>query len=151
MSRNPVICLAIVAVGLLSSTQTPVLTAQTRDSRLDKLAMDTAELKRTVADQDHRIAELEKTVKMLQAAAAPVPSPIPNPTPAWTKASSWTLIKPGMSEAQVVEILGPPTTEQSAIDKRTLYYQPDPHSTSTLSGSVTLTDDRVIATAPPAF
>jgi hypothetical protein len=56
-----------------------------------------------------------------------------------------------MSEAQIVAILGPPTNVESAIDKRTLNYAPDARSTTTLSGSVTLTDDRVTAASPPRF
>jgi hypothetical protein len=149
MSRTLAICI----VCLVYSTQVPqALTAQARDSRVDKLVMDTEELKHTVADQDKRIAELEKTVKMLQAAAAPpVPTPIPSSTPAWKAPSSWNLIKAGMSEAQVVGILGPPTNVQSVEDSRTLFYQPDSSSTSTLNGSVTLKDDRVTASSPPAF
>jgi hypothetical protein len=139
-------------VWLVFSTQVPTaLTAQSRDSRVDKLVMDTEELKHTVADQDKRIAELEKTVKMLQAAAPPVPAPIPSSTPAWKAPSSWNQIKAGMSESQVVGILGPPTSVQSVTDSRTLFYQPGPNSTSTLNGSVTLLDDRVTATSPPAF
>ena len=99
--------------------------------------------KRSVADQDKRIAELEKTVKMLQVAAAPpLPAPIPSPTAPWKAPSGWSQIKTGMSEAQVVGLLGPPTSVQSVQDSRTLFYQPDSHSTSTLSGSVTLKDDR---------
>jgi hypothetical protein len=144
---------AICIVWLAYSTQAPpALRGQARDPRVDKLTVQTEELKRTVADQDKRIAELEKTVKMLQAAAAPpAPAPIPSSAPAWKAPSSWNQIKAGMSEAQVVGILGPPTNVQSVTDSRTLFYQPGPTSTSTLNGSVTLQDDRVTATSPPAF
>ncbi len=139
MPRNLAFCSVWL---LLSAIQTPALLAQARDPRVDKLTTETAELKRTVADQDRRIADLERMVKMLQSTVAPLPAPIPSPTPAWTQASNWNRIKPGMSQAQVVEILGPPTREQSAIDMRTLYYEAGPHSTLTLTGSVSLTDDR---------
>ncbi len=147
MSRNP----AIHVIWLLYSTLPLTAMAQTRDPRVDALVKDTAQLKRTVADQERRIAELEKTVRTLEAIAAPVPERIPAPTPPWQLASNWNLIKKGMSGAQVVEILGPPTSDETAIDMRTLYYQPDPHSTTTLNGSVTLVDDRVTAAVPPAF
>jgi hypothetical protein len=129
----------------------PTAMAQARDARIDELKKETAQLKTMIADQERRIAELEKMVKALQAVAAPVPAAIPAPTPPWQQASNWILIKKGMSEAQVVEILGPPTRVDSSIDVRTLLYQPDSRSTSTLNGSVTLTDDRVTASKPPAF
>jgi SmpA / OmlA family len=125
--------------------------AQARDPRVDALTTEIAQLKRTIADQDQRIAVLEKTVKALQALAAPAPERIPAPTPPWHQASNWTQIKQGMSEAQVVAILGPPTLAESVTDMRTLYYKPDPRSTTTLNGSVSLQDDRVTAMMPPAF
>jgi len=126
--------------------------AQTRDPRVDELTKETAQLKQRITDQEARIAELEKAVKILQSAAAPPkPEPIPAPTPAWHRAANWTQIKTGMSEAQVVAILGPPTSVFSSIDQRTLLYAPDSNSTSTLTGSVTLVDDRVTAMTPPVF
>jgi hypothetical protein len=125
--------------------------AQTRDPRVDELTKDVAQLKRTIADQGARIAELEKAMKNLQLAAPPLPAKIPSEIPPWHRASNWTLIKTGMSEAQVVEILGPPTSVDVSIDTRTLLYAPDSRSTSTLQGSVTLTGDRVTAMVPPAF
>ena len=56
-----------------------------------------------------------------------------------------------MSRAQVEEILGPATSEDSVIDVQTLYYRTDSRATTPLSGSVTLTGDRVTAAAPRAF
>ena len=64
---------------------------------------------------------------------------------------NWGRLKAGLSEAQVVELLGPPTRVQSVVDTRTLYYEPDRKSTSTIHGSVILMDDRVIAVEPPDF
>jgi hypothetical protein len=128
-----------------------IATAQARDPRVDELTKENAQLKLRIADQEKRIAELEKALKALQAAAAPLPTPIPAETPPWHRASNWILIKSGMSETQVVGILGPPTSADASIDKRTLYYTPDAHSASTLNGSVTLIGDRVTAMTPPAF
>jgi len=142
---------AVIGAGLLFLL-CGIATAQTRDPRVDELTKQTAQLKRTIADQEGRIAELEKAVKLLQSAAAlPLPARIPAETPPWHRASNWTLIKSGMSEAQVVEILGPPTSVNASIDTRTLNYASDARSTTTLNGSVTLTGDRVIAMAPPTF
>jgi hypothetical protein len=152
MPRNPAIpSLAIPMIWLLFLTLPLTVLAQARDPRVDALTMEMAQLKSTIADQEQRITALEKTVKALQAVATPVPESIPGPTPPWQLASNWNLIKKGMSEAQVVEILGPPTLAEAVTDMRTLYYKPDPRSTTTLTGSVTLLDDRVTASMPPAF
>lgn len=147
MSRNPALCMVSLVYFILPLTAM----AQARDPQIDELKKETTQLKVMIADQERRIAELEKMVKALKAAAAPVPTAIPAPTPPWLQASNWILIKKGMSEAQVVEILGPPTRVDSSIDVRTLLYQPDSRSTSSLNGSVTLTDDRVTTAKPPAF
>ena len=125
--------------------------AQTRDPQIEQLKQEAAQLKKTVADQERRIAELETTVKALEAIVNPLPAPLPRAVPLWHQASNWNQIKLGMSEAEVTQILGPPTNVQSVNDVRTLFYQPDPRSTTTLNGSVTLTDDRVTASTPPAF
>jgi hypothetical protein len=103
------------------------------------------------ADQERRISELERTVRQLQAALAPPPKRIPAPTPLWLMPVNWGFIKREMSEAQVVELLGPPTRIQSVVDVRILYYHPDAKSTTQLHGSVTFKDDRVIASEPPDF
>jgi len=141
---------AVIGVGLLV-LMCGIATAQTRDPRVDELRKETAQLKRRIADQEARIAELEKAVQGLQATAAPLPTRLPAETPPWHRASNWTLIKVGMSESQVVGILGPATSVDNSIDKRTLHYTPDAGSTSTLKGNVTLVDDRVTAMTPPAF
>jgi hypothetical protein len=140
----------LIAAGLLLLTCV-VATAQTRDPRVDELTKETEQLKRRIADQDGRIAELEKTVKSLRATAVPLPTSIPAETPPWHRASNWTLIKTGMSEAQVVGILGAATNVDSSMDRRTLDYTPNSNSTSTLKGNVTLVDDRVTAMTPPVF
>jgi len=103
------------------------------------------------ADQERRISELEKTVRQLQAALAPPPKRIPSPTPLWLMPVNWGSIKKEISEAQVVELLGPPAQIQSVVDVRILYYHADAKSTTPLHGSVTLKDDRVIASEPPDF
>jgi hypothetical protein len=136
-----------IAMGQAATGQTVM--GQPRDPRVDDLAKETAQLKRIIADQDRRIAELEKTVKALQGAAAPAPARIPADTPPWQLTSNWNLLKKGMSEAQVVEILGPAVRVESAVDKRTLYYAPDARSAATPNGSVTLVDDRLTASVPP--
>jgi hypothetical protein len=141
---------ALIGAGLVL-LMCGVAMAQTPDPRVDALTKETAQLKRTIADQEGRIAELEKAVKALQVSAAPLPARIPAETPAWHQATNWTLIKSGMSESQVAGILGAPTSVQTTIDTRTLFYSPDSHSTTTLNGSVTLIDDRVTQMTPPAF
>ena len=145
MLRTSAVCI----FGLLGLW--PYALAQAHDSRIDQLEKETTQLKATVAEQGRRINELENTLKALQAVLIPTPKPIPAPTPPWHEPSNWTLIRPGMSEAQVVQILGPPTNVEAETDVRTLLYETGSSATRPLKGSVTLTDDRVTATQPPKF
>ena len=145
MVRTSAVCI----FGLLC--QSMAFAQSQQDSRIDELQKETVELKATVAEQGRRIADLENTLKMLQAILVPKPKPVPPPTPLWQEPSSWTLIRPGMSEARVVEILGAPTHVDASIDVRILRYETDSASTRSLKGSVTLVDDRVTAAEPPAF
>ena len=135
---------------LLFSSLTPGMMAQAAASRrVDELTAETAQLKRTIADQDRRIAELEKTVKVLQAMV--VPAGIPPATPPWQRAPTWNLVKKAMSRAQVVDILGSPASEESVIDTQVLYYRTTSGAATPLNASVTFIGDRVTTVVPPAF
>ena len=151
VSKNGFRGAAAIAVWLAYLALPSIAMAQSDDSGVDELRKETAQLRRSVADQERRIAELEKTVKALAAISAPVPQRIPPTTPPWRLAANWALIRKGMSEAQVVEILGPPARVQSVTDERKLYYQPDARTGSSPHGTITLIDDRVTASEPPPF
>jgi len=149
----------------------PVTAAQARDHHSSDLTLEVSQLKSKIADQEERIAQLEKALKALQDSSArtgniaeailklegavrdlkaiPSPEPIPALTPAWHSASNWNLVKQGMSRAQVVDILGPPTKESSVIDAQTLYYGDS--AASRLAGSVTIVGDRLTTLIPPIF
>ena len=53
---------------------------------------------------------------------------------------TWDGIKPGMSRAQVVEILGDPKFNEAVMDRQTLIYGPEVNNPV---GRVTIVDDRV--------
>lgn len=143
---------------MISSILIPTATAQTKDSQPNDLALEVSQLERKITDQEDRIAQLEKAMKAMQENGAkagniadailkveaavrdlkaiPAPVPIPPLTPPWNLASNWNLLTQGMSRAQVVEILGPPTRETSVMDTQTLYYRDSVGAN--LTGSVTL-------------
>jgi hypothetical protein len=157
---------AIGVLGLVWLINSPCGFSQTgpspsRDRRLDDALVDITLLKRLVKDQERRIADLEKVVKNLQAAAAAIPE---KPAPAqaaraivrpaaarWHNPLAWAEIREGMSRAQVEEILGPPTSVDSVIDYQTLVYKGDVADSGTLTGTIKLTDDRVSQVNPPDF
>lgn len=149
--------IGVFAVALL--TVAPPSFSQTRDRRLEDALVDITLLKRLIKEQDHRIADLERTVKSLQAGVAVLPAPLPaerpkpvaKPLAKWQNPFAWSRIQEGLSRAQVEEILGKPTTVEAVIDYQTLIYRSDASSSNNLTGSVKLTDDRVSQVIPPAF
>lgn len=161
--------LRIVAAGVLGTIGlaiSPPCFAQTSpgqssDRRLAATEMDVSLLKRLIKEQDRRIAELEKTVKSLQPAAAPGGE---RPTAAelakavikpaavrWHNPLAWAQIREGLSRAQVEEILGKPTSVESVLDYQTLLYKGDVPGSGGVTGVIKLTDDRVSEITPPIF
>ena len=122
------------------------LSGQTPDHRLDDAVKEIALLKRMAADQDQRIASLERLVRSQQSAILAA-ARRPVPTISWRTLEGWAAVKIGMPRAQVVEILGEPNSTDSVIDRQTLFYK----EAATPVGRVVLTDDRVSEVASPRF
>ena len=157
--------MGLVTSPLIFSQSTPAQAPaqtqpQSRDHRLEDALTDVALLKRVVREQDRRIADLEKALRILQAAgAAERPAVVeekvkvpPKPVAApWRDPQAWARVEEGMSRAQVEDILGKPTSVDAVIDYQTLNYKGDTPGGGVLTGSVKLTDDRVAAVSPPDF
>ena len=152
-------------LGLIALVTLPPCSGQTgsdqsRSRRLDAAESDIESLKRLVKQQGLQIAELEKTIKSLQAAST-VPSETPTahevaktifkPAAGWQNPLAWTQIRKGLSRAQVEEILGPPTSVESVLDYQTLSYKGNVPGSGAVAGLIKLTDDRVSEVSPPAF
>jgi hypothetical protein len=152
--------LGIIALAISPPCFGQASSNQSRDRRLEAAETDVSLLKRLVKEQDRRIAELEKTIKALQAAAAAntekptareLAKTIIKPAAQWQNPFAWAQIREGLSRAQVEDILGKPTSVESVIDYQTLLYKGDVPGSGTVSGSVKLTDDRVSEISPPNF
>ncbi len=153
--------IAVSVLGLVWLTISPFCLSQTRDRRLEDALVDIALLKRVVKEQDRRIADLEKAVKVLQPATAANPEKPAGeervkitakpPAARWHNPLAWSQIREGISRAQVEEILGKPASVESVIDHQTLVYKGDVPGSGMLTGTVKLTDDRVSQANPPEF
>ncbi len=78
----------------------------------------------------------------------PVASPDQHP---WHSPDAWSRVSRGMSEQQVTESLGQPTSVETFGRYKTLFYRGTVASRGALSGHVNLLDDRVLAVKPPEF
>jgi hypothetical protein len=66
------------------------LSGQTPDTRLDDAVKEIAQLKRIAADQDRRIASLERTVRLQQSAILAAARPVP--TISWRNLEGWAAV-----------------------------------------------------------
>ena len=120
------------------------LWGQTPDTRANDSAQEIALLKRTMADQERRIATLERTVRSIQSTVLAAARPV---RPSWRNAEGWAAVKLGMSRDQVVEILGEPKSTDIVIDRQTMFYK----EAAELVGNVILFGDRVAEVSSPRF
>jgi hypothetical protein len=96
-----------------------------------------------VAEQDLRMANLERTVRSLQTTVLASSRRVPL---SWRSAEGWSAVKLGMSRDQVVDILGEPKSAEAVMDRQTLYYRD-----AEPVGKVVLIDDRVSEVNSPRF
>jgi hypothetical protein len=71
--------------------------------------------------------------------------------PTWVDAAKWRQVRPGMSELQVVALLGPPTSMRAEGDAWVLLYALEIGTTHFLGGSVRLRERAVTEVRAPAL
>ena len=70
---------------------------------------------------------------------------------AWLEASRWDRVRVGMSELEVINLLGPPTTMRQEGDERTLLYAMEIGSSGFLGGSIAFRDRAVSEVHKPVL
>jgi hypothetical protein len=123
--------------------------------RLMKLEQDVRNLERQVQTLTRQIDELkqqseragERSASVTRSATAP---PAASST-AWLEAARWDRVRPGMSELEVIGILGPPTSLRQEGDARVLLYAMEIGSANFLGGSVELRDKAVSEVHKPTL
>lgn len=124
-------------------------------ARISTLESTVQQLRIRIDEQDRRIERLEAELNGRKGVALIKPSPskreeyAPQATTGkqpWHAPESWTRVTKGMTQAQVTEILGPPTAVESLDTFTTLFYR-----FGSLSGLVNLREDRVVAVNKPTF
>jgi hypothetical protein len=142
------------------------------DIRLNKLEQDVLELQRTVRQQERQIETLQRELSDARAllaagntlpaaraaagssaAASAAAARAANPGLPWLVDANWDRVRVGMSELDVIGILGTPNTLRTATDtqRKTIYYALEFEGGGFLSGSVTIADQRVVAIERPTL
>jgi hypothetical protein len=93
---------------------------------------DAASLQKEVEELRREVKSLQEQVKTLKTEPSPVPPPQAQPTPAPAAKpatdsvvalrESWSHVQNGMTQAQIMGLLGPPTKELTIDGKMVWYY-----------------------------
>lgn len=119
------------------------------DYKVIKLEQDVRRLEQQVRDLSRQVAELRRGVPT-SVDQAPAPTAretdIPQIPPRWLRVKNWQSVKLGMSELQVIDTLGAPTSTRASADGETqiLFYAMEIATGSFVGGSVELRDRRVV-------
>lgn len=135
--------------------------AQLEDYKTRQLAQDVAELQRTVRQQQTRIDQLEREIARVTSrsprgasgAEKPASPAIDEANQLWLSPKSWDRVQNGMTEAQVLEVLGYPTSARVGDNSgvKTLFYTLQVGSSGFLSGQVELENNRVRVIQKPTL
>lgn len=131
-------------------------------ARISRLETEIQQLRSQIDEQNRRIQRLE--AELARGSGTPAAAPRPRPrigemrtdaAPAsgpqpWHAAPAWERVKPGMTEAEAVAILGPPSAADSIGALKSLFYRDVPGRPE-LQGHVNLKDGRVVAVSKPSF
>jgi hypothetical protein len=138
------------------------LSARADDAaRINNLESEMQRLRTQVAEQNRRIQRLEAQLEQQGGVAIPDAasraraddSTNGKPRPAgplpWHSPKVWDQLAVGMSQAEVISILGDPTALEAVDNYKTLFYS-DGAAGGEISGHVNLKDDVVVAIKRPA-
>ena len=130
----------------------PLTASATDEGRLSFLEQEVRNLQRQVMSMSRQIDELRtrpdrpvvRSTASGEAAAAAS-------TDQWVDAKRWRQIRPGMSELEVIGVLGPPTSMREENGVRVLLYALEIGSSGFLGGSVTVRDREVTEVRRPVL
>jgi hypothetical protein len=119
--------------------------------RLSFLEQEVRNLQRQVQSLSRQLDELRTRPDRLAASpASPAGAPFTT-SDSWIEAAKWRRVKAGMSELEVIELLGPPTSMRAEEGGRVLLYAKELGSSGFLGGSVRLRERAVVEVRAPTL
>ena len=117
------------------------------DYKVIKLEQDMRNLERQVQELSRQLGQAQRQIAQL--GGRPVtrtdsaePAAADTSTP-WLNVKNWDRLREGMTELQVIELLGPPTSVRAEGNGRTLFYAMEIGSNGFLSGTVRFEERKV--------
>ena len=123
--------------------------------RLMKLEQDVRNLERQVQTLNRQLDELKQQQSRAgdrgPSAARSSSAPAGASSTAWLEATRWDRVRKGMSELEVIDVLGPPSSMREENGARVLLYAMEIGSSGFLGGSVEFRDRAVTAINKPVL
>ena len=133
----------------------PVAAAPIDEFRISDMEQRIRQLESTVREQARQIAQLLGQTPTVKTAETPsrAPNSGGNSDARWLKAGSWSRLKLGMQELQVIEILGLPTQIRVSDDQQTrsLLYALEIGRSAFLSGKIVTVAGQITAIDNPTL
>ncbi len=146
---------AALTIALAVPTATTALAQMPVDDlRVRQLETELQRLQRELDAQSRRLQMLEQAARIVPPLVPSAPmSSAENSSPAWLVATIWDRIKPGMKAADVIAILGRPTSARYTDDGRirVLFYAMEIGATALLAGNIRVDDTGVVEINRPVL
>jgi hypothetical protein len=129
-----------------------VSTAASQDSgRISFLEQEVRNLQREIMALSRQVDELRLRPDRVAPSQRPAGTEAMAGASQWLDAAKWKRLRPGMSELEVITMLGPPTSMREESGARVLYYALEIGSSGYLGGSVTMRDRVVTEVRQPTL
>lgn len=127
----------------------PLLAHAADDGRISFLEQEVRNLQRQVLALSRQVEQLATRPERIAPRAPPASTGAQSSSDAWISAAKWQRLRAGMSELDVVELLGAPTSMRDQGGARVLLYAKEIGTSGLLGGSVTLRDRAVVEVRKP--
>jgi hypothetical protein len=132
------------------ATCMPLAASAADEGRVNFLEQEVRRLQQQVMAMSRRIDQLERPALPTPGAQPRAQAPAPS-SGAWIDAGKWKKLRTGMSELEVVSLLGAPTSMREADGARVLFYALEIGTSGFLGGSVTFRDRLVAGVQQPTL
>jgi hypothetical protein len=121
------------------------------DHRISFLEQEVRNLQRQVQSLSRQVDELSRPARPDRRVVAKPATPAMGASDRWVDARKWDALRTGMSELEVIGLLGAPTTMREEGGARLLFYALEIGSSGFLGGSITLRDRTVTEIRRPTL
>ena len=128
----------------------PLATSAADEGRFSYLEQEVRNLQRQVTTLSRRLDEVTRPDRAAAPASLPR-GPAAAVSTSWVDAGKWRKLETGMSELEVVSLLGPPTSMRDVDGARVLFYAMELGASGFLGGSVKFRDRAVIEVQQPVL